>query len=242
MFDHRLRKTWILLWLAFATVAPASAEGPGAGFNLKAEYTEKSPDQTVQVEQYAKAQEDESLLYQFWTFDGDHRHPFLLNPGEGDDVAGYAAGFRFSPDSQWLVRMQKLGAGSQTLFLYRRNGYQFSPATRKPLGDLAWDYFFTTRASKRMHRDPKDPYALDHAFVGLVKGMEENYAWMGEHWPDSRYVVISLSFDMQGEEVKAPWIEGWHCVYDLKTGAFSVPPDFAENNAKAVKNPEPKSK
>jgi hypothetical protein len=54
--------------------------------------------------------------------------------------------------------------------------------------------------------------------------------------------VISLSFDMQGEEEKTPWIEGWHCVYDLKTGAFSVPSDFAENNAKAVKYPEPKSK
>jgi hypothetical protein len=139
-----------------------------------------------------------------------------------------------------LVRMQKLGAGYQTLFLYRRQGYQFSPATTKPLGYLAWDYFFTTPASKRMHRDPKDQYALDHAFVGLVKGMEENYAWMGEHWPDSRYDVISLSFDMQGEDKPGPWIEGWHCVYDLKTGAFSVPPDFAENNAKARKNPEPK--
>ena len=91
-----------------------------------------------------------------------------------------------------------------------------------------------------MHRDPKDRYALDHAFVGLVKGMEENYAWMGEHWPDSRYVVISLSFDMQGEEEKTPWIEGWHCVYDLQTRTFSVPPDFAENNAQAVKYPEPK--
>jgi hypothetical protein len=137
MFDHRLRKTWILLWLAVATTAPARAEGPRAGFKLKAEYTEKSPDQTMRVEQYAKAQEDESLLYQFWTFDRDHRHPFLLNPGENDQLAGYAAGFRFSPNSQWLVRMQKLGAGYQTLFLYRRNGYQFSPATTKPLGDLA---------------------------------------------------------------------------------------------------------
>jgi hypothetical protein len=70
--------------------------------------------------------------------------------------------------------MQKLGAGYQTLFLYRRNGYRFSPATAKPLGDLAWDYFFTTPASKGMHRNPKDPYSLDHAFVGPVKGMEEN--------------------------------------------------------------------
>ena len=43
-----------------------------------------------------------------------------------------------------------------------------------------------------------------------------------------------------GEEENAPWIEGCHCVHDLKAGAFSVPADFAENNAKAVKYPEPK--
>ena len=239
MFEHGLRKIWIALWLALATAAPASAEGPRAGFKVNAEATFTSPDQTIRVEQYFRDRDDR-LLYQFWTFDADHRHPFLLNPGEGDDVAGYAAGFRFSPDSQWLVRMQKLGSGSQTLFLYRRKGGRFSPATNKPLGDLAWDYFFTTPTSKGMHRDPRNPYGLDHAFVALIKGMEENYAWMGQHWPDGRYVVIDLSFDMQGEDVKAPWIEGWHCVYELKTGAFSVPPDFAENNAKAVKTPEPK--
>jgi hypothetical protein len=242
MFDRRLRGAWILLWLCIATVAPARAGVPGAGFKLNAEGTFVSPDKTMRVEQYAKPQKDESLLFQFWTFDGDHRHPFLLNPGEKGELAGYRAGFRFSPDSQWLVRMQKQGAGYQTLFLYRRNEYQFSPATRKPLGDLAWDYFFTTPVSKGMHRDVKDPYSLDHAFAGLVKGMEENYAGMGQHWPDSRYVVISLSFDMQGADISGPWIEGWHCVYDLKTHTFSVPADFAENNAKAVKYPEPKSK
>ena len=241
MFDHRLRAASILLLLGIASMAPANADGPGAGFKRDPNATVfKSPDGELRVEQYAKKQEDGGRLYQFWTFDRGHRHAFLLNPGEGDDQAGYEAGFRFSPDSKWLVRMQKQGAGYQTLFLYRRNGYQFSSATTKPLGDLAWDFFFTTPASKGMHRDPKDPYALDHAFAGLVQGMEENYAWMGQHWPDSRYVVISLSFDMQGEDVPGPWIEGWHCVYDLKTGAFSVPPDFAENNAKAVKYPAPK--
>lgn len=236
MFDHRSLGTWILLWLGIATAAPACADGPRAGFKLDAEATFISPDKTVRVEQYSKDLKDEGLLYQIWTFDRDHRHPFLLNPGEGGDLAGYAAGFRFSPDSRWLVRMQKLAAGYGTLFLYRRKGYQFSPATTKPLGDLAWDYFFGLPASNGMHRDPKDRYSPHHAQAILVKGMEENYAWMGEHWPDSRYIVISLSFDTQGEK-PSPWIEGWHCVYDLKTGAFSVPPDFAENNMKAVKTP-----
>src|SRR5229473_927620 len=64
-----------------------------------------SPDKKVRVEQYSNDLKDWRVLYQFWTFDADHRHAFLLNPGEDDDVAGYAAGFRFSPDSQWLVRM-----------------------------------------------------------------------------------------------------------------------------------------
>jgi hypothetical protein len=237
----RLRELWIALWLALATGVPACAEGPGANFKLDPHATIfTSPDKTVQVEQYFKENKDGDWLFQFWTFDSDHRHPSLLNPREDDGMAGYAAGFRFSPDSQWLVRMQKLGSGSQTLFLYRRKDDRFSPATKKPLGDLAWDYFFTTPTSKGMHRDPKNPYGLDHAFVGLVRGMEENYAWMGEHWPDSRYVVVGLSFDMQGEDVKAPWIEGWRCVYDLKTGKFFVPPEFADDNAKAVTYPKPK--
>jgi hypothetical protein len=241
MFSHRILGIWMLL-LGIGAAAPAWADGPGAGFKLDQQAPVfKSPDGTVLLEQYAKENQDDDLLYQFWTFDADHRHAFLLNR-KGEDPTSYAAGFRFSPDSQWLVRMQKLGSGSQTLFLYRRNGYQFSLATKKPLGDLAWDYFFTTPTAKGMHRDPKNPYGLDHAFVALVKGMEENYAWMGEHWPDSRYVVISLSFDMQGEDVKAPWIEDWHCVYDLKTGKFSVPADFAENNAKAITTPDRASK
>jgi hypothetical protein len=100
---------------------------PRAGFKLKAEDTLASPDHQIRVEQYSKEQKDGDLLYQFWTFDADHRHPFLLNPGEGDDFAGYAAGFRFGPDSQWLVRMQKLGARYQTLFLYRKGHFQFLP-------------------------------------------------------------------------------------------------------------------
>ena len=199
--------------------------------------TMTSPDQQLRIEQYSKDLGDPGYVYQFWTFDSDHHHAFLLNRGESRDLAGYPAGFRFTPDSQWLVRMQKLGAGYLTLFLYQRHGYRFSPATRKPLGDLAWDYFFTQPASKSMIRDPKDPYSLDHAVAVLVKGLNENYAGMGQHWPDSRYLVISLNFDIQGQDKPTPWIEDWHCVYDLKTGKFSVPAEFANHNAKAIMQP-----
>jgi hypothetical protein len=37
--------------------------------------------------------------------------------------------------------MQKIGSGYHTLFLYRRTGDQFSSATPKPFGDMAWDLF-----------------------------------------------------------------------------------------------------
>jgi hypothetical protein len=217
--------------------AAARADGPAAKFRLLEGETVTSPDRQMRVEQYATDLGDEGFLHQFWAFDSDHQHGSLLNLDEGTDLAGYPAGFRFSPDSQWLVRMQKLRAGYQTLFLYRRDHLRLTSATAKPLGDLAWDYFFSLPVSKRMHRDPKDRYSLDHAQAILLKGLEENYAWLGQHWPDSRYLVISLSFDVQGEEKPSPWIEGWRCLYDMKTGAFSVPSEFSRHNARAVKSP-----
>jgi hypothetical protein len=37
--------------------------------------------------------------------------------------------------------MQKTGSGESTLYLYRLGPRGFVPATKKPLGDLAWAYF-----------------------------------------------------------------------------------------------------
>ena len=237
-----LRRTGVLLLLGLATALPASASGPGPAFKLRtdAEDIFTSPDRQIRVEQYGKDMGDEGVLHQFWTFDDKRQHPSLLNAGEGINLAGYPAGFRFTPDSRFLVRMQKLGAGYQTLFLYRRSGVEFSSATSKPLGDLAWDFFFGQPLAKKLHRNPKDRDSLNHVNAVLLKGLDENYAGLGQQWPDSRYLVISLSFDAQGEEKPLPYIEGWRCVYDLKTGAFSVPAAFAEHNAKTIKTPRPK--
>jgi len=46
----------------------------------------------------------------------------------------------------------------------------------------------------------------------------------------------------QGEDKPAPWIVAWHCVYDLKTRGYSVPPVFAEHDAKALKTPRAERK
>jgi hypothetical protein len=239
----RLRGLVLLLAFGLGAAEPAAAAGPGSTFKPAAHAAATtSPDGTLRVEQYSRDMGDDGMLLQFWTFDRSRRHASLLNKGEGIDQAGYIAGFRFSPDSQWLVRMQKLSAGVQTLFLYKRTGDRFVPASKKPLGDAAWDYFFTQPAARGIRRDPDDPYTLDHMQVNLIKGLEDNYASLDQHWPDSRYLVISLTFDIQGEDTPFPWIEDWHCVYDLKTGAFSVPSIFAEYNAEALKTPEPDRK
>jgi hypothetical protein len=228
-----LGRTAILLLVALVTVAPASADGPGRKFKHLTDQAFTSPDGEVRIAQYSRTSGND-VVHQFWSFDQKQRGS-LLNPREGSDLAGYPAGFRFSPDSQWLVRMQKLGAGYHTLFLYRRSGHQFASATAKPLGDLAWAYFYSQPIAKEIKRDPKDHDSLNHAQVHLLKGLDENYAWLGQHWPDSRYLVISLTFDAQGEEKPLPWVEGWRCAYDMKTGQFSIPPDFADHNAKTVK-------
>jgi len=230
-----------LVVLGIATALPARADGPGPDFKpSRFGETFTSPDGQIRLEQYYKDMGDAGYLHQFWTFDDKHQNASLLNGGETTDKAGYPAGFRFSPNSQWLVRMQKVGSGAQDLFLYQRNGFAFSSATPKPLSEMAWDYFWASPASKRLHRNPKDRDELSHVFAALVKGMDDNYAWLGVHWPDSRYVVISLNFDAQGEDRPKPYIEDWWCAYDLKTGTFSVPASFAEHNAKAYTTPRPR--
>jgi len=244
MAGRRIRRIGFLALFGLASVATASADGPAIKFKRLAdpEATFTSPDRQIRVEQYSTETAKQDLLYQFWTFDAKHRHGTLLNPGETSDVAGYRAGFRFSNDSQWLVRMQKLGAGYHTLFLYRRYGTRFSSATPKPLGELAWDYFYSQPVARQINREPKDFDSLDHAQANLIKGLDENYAWLGQHWPANRYLVISLSFDSQGEDKPGPWVEGWRCVYDMKTGEFSIPPDFVNTNVKAVMFPDPARK
>ena len=229
-----------LVVLFAIAAAPARAEGPASDLKRLEDKEDvfKSPDNTLVIEQYSRNGGDDGFSYQFWIFDKNRKNAFLLNHDEDKDLAHYPAGFRFSPNSKWLVRMQGTGAGFATLLLYKRDGNRFVPATDKPLGDLAWDYFFTQPASKGM---PTEPDELNHQRADLLKGLEENYAWLGVKWPDSRYVVITLQFDIQGNDKPTPYIQGWRCVYDTQTGQFAVPAPFAEHNAQARKLPKSKA-
>jgi hypothetical protein len=165
---------------AIGTMA-AQAGGPTADYKIDPDYTSTSPDSTTTIEQYARIGADGSYTWQFWARHQDKLT--LLKPEQSD----YPAGFRFTNDSQWLVRMQKTGAGYASLYLYRLGPQGFVAATPKPLSDLAWAYFKSLPDSRKIRRPNF------HIEAALVKGTDDNYRSMGEKWPDSRYLVISLS-------------------------------------------------
>ena len=83
-----------------------------------------------------------------------------LKPGQG-----YGAGFRCTPDSQWLVRMQKTGSGEQDLYLYHVEKGAFVSATKTSFSDLAWAYFHSRPDTGKMKLDY-------HISANLVKGTE----------------------------------------------------------------------
>ncbi len=127
----------------------------------------------------------------------------------------------------------KTGSGESTLYLYRLAPQGFIAATRKPLGDLAWDYLKTRPEWRKLVKQPEY-----HISANLLKGTEENYRWLGVDWPANRYLVIGLSADadVRGRKpTQTGVVNGWTCRYDLETGRFDVPAIFARDNAKAVK-------
>ncbi|WP_035686379.1 hypothetical protein [Bradyrhizobium sp. Cp5.3] len=216
--------------LAFAislAASPAlSASGPPPGFVLtdNADLAFISPDGATKLEQYMKDGDLFDVKWQVWARHGEQMTE--LKPEQG-----FGAGFRFTNDSQWLVRMQKTGSGEQDLFLYHVENGVFVNATKKSLSDLAWNYFYSRPETKKFAK-------LDfHITANLMKGTEEAYRWLGVDWPDNRYLVISLAgeYDNHPKRVARKGLGGWQCRYDLKTGKFDVPTMFAKENAEALK-------
>ena len=204
--------------------AAAQPSGPPAGYAIDAEYTETSPDGAIVIEQYAKDDPDNGYSWQFWVRRAGTMRLLDAKP------ADYPAGFRFTRNSQWLVRTQKAGAGYADLYLYKLGPSGFTPATKKSISDLAWAFFYSRPES---HKHPKPNL---HISAGLVKGITDNYKSLGEDWPDNRYLVIGLSgeLDPTAHHGQTLEVQDWRCRYDLQTGKFDVPADFAANNKKAL--------
>ena len=213
-----------VLLCGLAAGTSAFAAGPPDGYKLNDDHNEISPDKSTTVQQYAREGKDGGSSWQFWARHGDS---FTMLGPEQDD---YAADFRFTNDSQWLVRLQKTGSGEGTMYLYHLTAKGFVTATKKPIGDLAWDFFNSRPESKKVQRPDF------HFYVGLLKGIADNYKSLGETWPDSRYIVIGLDGELEPTRTHHQLfiIRGWRCRYDLTTGKFDVPDSFAKDNAEAL--------
>ena len=208
---------------AVATAAPPTT--PPAGYAIAEKHTKTSPDGATTIEQYLNQETDE-WKWLFWARRADTLA--LLDP----EPAGYAAAFVFTNDQNWIVRLQKTGSGEQTLYLYRLTPQGWLPASKKPLGDLAWDYMKTRPDWRKIVKAPEY-----HEAAYLLEGIDDDYRKLGVNWPANRYLLIGLSGDADVNRRKREQtgvVNGWHCRYDLETGKFDVPPLFSRDNAKAV--------
>ena len=205
--------------------AAAQPAGPPAGYKIDPEFTKTSPDGAITIEQYVNKDTDD-YKWQFWV---RRQGTFTLLDRE---PAEYPAGFLFTNDLKWIVREQKIGSGTSTLYLYRLAPHGYVPASMKPLGDLAWAFLKTRPDWRKIAKEPEY-----HESANLLEGLEENYRWLGVDWPANRYILITLSGDADiksRKPMQTSVVHGWRCRYDLQTGKFDAPALFSDNNAKAV--------
>ena len=67
----------------------------------------------------------------------------------------------------------------------------------------------------------------------LVKGIGDNYRSLSQSWPDSRYLVFSLSDEASHHHGQIQSLEAWAVAGTICKQA-DVPPDVLKNNAKAL--------
>jgi hypothetical protein len=225
------RTSWIGLLVACSigvcsAAAAAQPAAPPAGYKIEDEYTVKSTDGAITIEQY---QNKDDWTWQFWM----RREGAFTQLDAGPEPAGYAADFIFTRDLKWIVREQKIGSGTSTLHLYRLAPEGYVLASKKPLGDLAWDYMKSRPDWRKLVKAPEY-----HQSAYLLEGLEENYRGFGLDWPANRYLLITLSADadVKGRKpMQTGVVNGWRCRYDLQTGKFDVPAMFSRDNAKALR-------
>ena len=100
---------WLVLALTLVASPALAAFGPPPNYILTANagLAFTSPDGATRIEQYMKDGGDWDAKWQIWARRGAPMTE--LKPAQG-----CGAGFRFTSDSQGLVRMQKTGSGGLT--------------------------------------------------------------------------------------------------------------------------------
>jgi hypothetical protein len=210
---------------ACSAATAAQPMAPPASYKIDEEFTQKSPDGAITIEQYVNKETDE-WKWQFWV-----RRQGTFTRLDPDSV-DYPAHFIFTDDLNWIVRVQKIGSGTSTLHLYSLKPQGYARASKKPLGDLAWDYLKTRPDWRKLVKAPEY-----HTSAYLLTRRKDADRDPGVDWPENRYLVIALSgdADVKGRKpMQTRVVNDWRCRYDLQTGKFDVPPAFSGDNAKAI--------
>jgi len=106
-----IAKVFILILIQCTAVFECVAHITDSKFTIDPEGTYIASDNSFRIDQ----SKNKDYLFKMWATDSITNYRTLLNRNE---ETRYMAGFRSTPNEKWLVRMQKTGAGWQTLFLY----------------------------------------------------------------------------------------------------------------------------
>jgi hypothetical protein len=201
----------ILLGFSF-TACCAFAAHPSKEYKLFPKDSLIAPDKSFRIEQYANDDWD----WQIWVFPSSGRDGYLLT--RSGDYSGYASYFELSPDSNWLLRIQKVCSGTFTAYLYHRDSIgSFAPHADVLLGDQAWKFLST------------QPYIQPEQIPTFHKAIEFL------EWRENRYLVLALSgihfLNLKVNGDLDRWItDEWRCAYDLEKMQFVLLPDLIQRN------------
>jgi hypothetical protein len=182
--DHSIASTGLFLAIAVGTVS-AQPAGPAADCKIDPETPLRRRTVRQRFEQYAKIASDGDYTGQFWA-----RRPdtlTLLKPKQPD----YAAGLQVHQLFSMAGANERPAPANRACIFVSIGPQRFVAATSKPLDEMAWACFQSLRESKKVRKPDF------HIEADLVKGTDDNYRSLSQSWPDSRYLVFSLSGEVE---------------------------------------------
>jgi hypothetical protein len=201
----------ILVWFSFTSYCALAAH-PSREYRLFPEKTVTAPDKSFRIKQYA----NKDWNWQIWIFPSSGTGEYPLT--KAGDFSGYAGYFEISPDSNWVLRIQKIYSGTITAYLYHRDSKgSFAPHGNAILENQAWD-FLTTQPDIQPEQIP-----AFHKEIDFVE------------WRDNQYLILALSgihfLKLNDKGDLTRWIiNDWRCAYDLNKKRFIMLPDLIQRN------------
>lgn len=186
--------------LALVVAVTVSAAPPPKGFTLVG--VDDSLKHDFKIEKYLS--EERALV---WLRDGAGHTVQLWER----DVNPIYPSVYVSPDEHWIVCVDKLCAGVNAAWLYKRTGdLQYLEVMPSPFSDRAWVYF---RAQTHRAFEQDNRYQIS----------------TGTWFPKSHALLVEL-FGDDGNTL----VGGWYCYYDLEKGRFYLDATLRKKNKGAV--------